>query len=65
MTVVVEGDVDRSLVTINDVLVAVYRVVWELLRTMVNLAGVGGKRNVLVRGQAELMVNYCRIFDHR
>lgn len=29
MTVVVEGDVGRSLVTINDVLVAVYRVVWE------------------------------------
>ena len=44
MTVVVEGDVGRSLVTINDVLVAVYRVVWELLRTMVNLAGVGGEK---------------------
>ena len=65
MTVVVEGDVGRSLVTINDVLVVVYRVVWELLSTMVNLAGVGGKRNLPVRGQAELMMNYCRIIDHR
>ena len=51
--------------TINDVVVTVYRVVWELLRNMVDLAGFGGKRNVPVRGQAELMVNYCRIFDHR
>ena len=29
MTVVVEGDAGRSLVTIDDVLVAVYRAFWE------------------------------------
>jgi hypothetical protein len=33
----------------------------ESLSTTVNLAGAGRRRNVPVRGQAELAVNYCRI----
>jgi hypothetical protein len=36
----------------------------ESLSTTVNFAGVGGRRNVPVRGQAELAVNYCRIITN-